>query len=314
MKKITFGISSLLFAISVGIASLAATAAPTPAASELLNNLPDGGAVIVVDVQKLLSSSLFSQGKLKSTLDKVQMEISKAGLNLADINTAALSFPAATFNDPTIVVSGAFNQQTLLSHLRDSDKTKIETQKYKNFDVYTIKEIANPTAHQMAFAFLDANTVVAGKSTEVQASIDARNGDKPNVTKNAKLMEGLSQNSASAIHFALEMTPGMTKGLENSGMPMPNFASLQLIFGDVDVASGIGVNASLRNDTADHAKEMTEQLGSLLNMIKGVLGASNDPKTSSIAELLKSLKITNDNVDVKVSVSLPVEMLNTFFK
>jgi hypothetical protein len=326
MKKITVVVLTLMLAITASVASLAAKPAPA-AGADLLSNLPDGGAVVVVDVQKVLGSSLFAQGKLKSMLDKVQAEISQAGLSLSDINSAAVSFSASKFSDPTIVVSGSFNQQTLLAHARDTGKVKITSEKYKTFDVYLVSESGNATtnlnqpdkssnsiANQMAFAFLDASTVVAGKPANVKASIDAHNGDKPNVTKNAKLMEGLSQNPASAVRFALQMTPDMTKGLENAGIPMPNFSSLQLVFGDVDMSNGIGVNASLRNDTAEHAKDMAEQLNSLLGMVKGFLSASDDPKIGSLATLLKSLKIANENIDVKINVSIPADMLAQLFK
>src|ERR1044072_7671881 len=96
-KKIIYSIVTLMLAISAGVASSSAKSAPAP--SDLLNNLPDGGAVVLVDVQKVLDSSLFTQGKLKSMLDKVQGEIGQAGLRLSDINAAAISFPAAKFGD-----------------------------------------------------------------------------------------------------------------------------------------------------------------------------------------------------------------------
>jgi hypothetical protein len=313
MKKITLITVTLMLAITASVANIAAKSTPA-AGTDLLANLPDGGGVALIDVQKVLDSSLFTQGKLKSLLDKVQSEVSQAGLKLSDINSAAISFSSGKFNDPTIVVGGSFNQQALLAHARENSKVKITSQKYKNVDLYTVSGSGSASTDQMTFAFLDATTVVAGKSTGVQASIDARNGERPNITKNAKLMEGLSQNTTSAIRFALQITPEMTKGLEGAGIPLPNFSSLQLVYGDVDMGSGIALNATLRNDTADHAKDMAEQLNSLLGMVKGFLGASNDPKIGSLGELLKSVKIANENVDVKVNVSVPAEMLAQLFK
>jgi hypothetical protein len=331
MKRITIIAFTLLLALSAGIASISARPAPF-AGSELLNNLPDGGAVAVFDVKAVLNSPLFTQGKLKSALDKVQTELSQVGLKLSDLNSAAISFPSGKFNNPTIVVNGAFNQADLLARAKDSGKVTLSSQKYKNFDVYAVTEVKAATAktpndsvtaanaataktpNDMAFAFLDANTVVAGNAASVRASIDARSGERANVTKNAKLMEGLSQNTLSPIRFALEVTPGMTKGLADSGIPLPNFSSLQMIFGDVSLAEGIGLNASLRNDTADHAKEMTEQLNSLLGLVKGLMGASNDAKMAPLVAAIKTVKVVNENLDVKVTASLPSDMLNQLFK
>ncbi len=317
MKRITIVAFTLLLALSAGIASISARPAPF-AGSELLKNLPEGGAVIVVDVKTVLTSSLFTQGKLKSTLEKVQTELSQVGLKLSDLNSAAISFPPGKFSDPTIVVDGSFEPAVLLARAKDSGKVKLEAQKYKTFDVYTVTEVTSSTVtsstakkvNDMAFAFLDANTVVAGNAASVRASIDARSGERANVTKNAKLMEGLSQTTLAPIRFALEVTPAMTKGFADSGIPLPNFASLQMIFGDVTLAAGIGLNASLRNDTADHAKEMTEQLNSLLGLVKTLMGSSDDAKMAPLVEALKTLKIVSENVDVKVTASLPAEMLS----
>jgi hypothetical protein len=317
MKRITIVALILMLAISAGIANSSARSA-LPAGSELLTNLPDGrGAVVLVDVPKVLGSSLFTQGKLKSTLDKVQTELSQVGLKLSDLNYAAISFSSGKFNDPTIVVKGSFNQADLLVRAKDSGKVKIESQKYKNVDVYSVSDIKAPAAktpNDMAFAFLDASTVVAGNAAGVRASIDARSGETANITKNVKLMEGLSQNTLSPIRFALEMTPAMTKGLTDSGLPLPNFASLQMIFGGVDLTENIALDASLRNDTADHAKEMTDQLNGLLGLVKGLMGASDDAKMAPLVAALKTLKIVNENLDVKVTASLPAEMLQQLMK
>lgn len=309
MKRITIVGLTLMLAISIGMANSAARSAP---ASELLNSLPNGSGVVLVNVRSVLGSSLFAQGKLKSALEKVESEISQVGLKLSDLDSAAISFSSGKFNDPTIVVNGSFDQANLLARAKDSGKVKISAQKYKNFDVYTATDVniaATKTPNDMAFAFLDASTVVAGNAAGVRASIDARSGETPNITKNAKLMEGLSQSAASPIRFALEVTPNMTKGFESTGIPMPKFSSLQMVFGSVNLDAGIALDASLRNDTADHAKEMTDQLNGLLSLFKGLMGSSDDAKMAPIIEVIKSVKVSNTNLDVKVTASLPADIL-----
>jgi hypothetical protein len=59
---------------------------------------------------------------------------------------------------------------------------------------------------------------------------------------------------------------------------------------------------------------MAEQLNSLLTMVKGFMGASDDAKMAPLVEAMKSLKIVNENVDVKVTASLPAEMLGQLLK
>jgi hypothetical protein len=302
-----------MLAIGIGMANSAARSAP---ASELLNSLPNGSGVVLVNVRSVLGSSLFAQGKLKSALEKVESEISQVGLKLSDLDSAAISFSSGKFNHPTIVVSGSFDQANLLARAKDSGKVKISSEKYKSLDVYSVTDIkasAAKTPNDMAFAFLDASTVVASDAAGVRASIDARSGETPNITKNAKLMEGLSQSAASPIRFALEITPDMTKGFENTGIPMPKFSSLQMVFGSVNLDTGIALDASLRNDTADHAKEMTDQLNGLLSLFKGLMGSSDDAKMAPLVEVIKSVKVSNTNLDVKVTASLPAEILAKIF-
>jgi hypothetical protein len=316
MKRITIVALTLMLAISAGIANSAARSAPVPA-GDLLNSLPNGKGVVLINAKAVLGSSLFAQGKLKAALEKVESEISQVGLKLSDLDSAAISFSSGKFNNPTIVVSGSFDQAALLARAKDSGKVTISSQKYKNFDVYSVADVKTATtkAHNdMAFAFLDATTVAAGNAASVRASIDARSGETPNITKNAKLMEGLSQSAASPIRFALEITPDMTKGLEGAGIPLPNFSGLQMVFGSVNLDAGIALDASLRNDTADHAKEMTDQLNSLLGLVRGLMGASDDPKMAPLVEVLKSVKVTNANADVKLTASLPAEILAQLLK
>jgi hypothetical protein len=314
MKRITIVALTLMLAIGIGIANSAARSAP---ASELLNSLPNGNGVVLVNVRAVLGSPLFAQGKLKAALEKVEAEISQVGLRISDVDSAAISFSSGKFKDPTIIVSGTFDQANLLARAKDSGKVKISSQKYKNLDVYSVTDVkaaAGKAPNDMAFAFLDASTVVAGNAAAVRASIDTRSGEVPNITKNAKLMEGLSQSAASPIRFAMEISPDMTKGFESAGIPMPKFSSVQMVFGSVNLDAGIALDASLRNDTADHAKEMTDQLNGLLSLFKGLIGSSDDPKMAPLVEVIKSVKVSNLNLDVKVTASMPAEILAQIFK
>ncbi len=320
MKKITILAMALLMAISAAVVNRAAQPAPQSGA-ELLNTLPDGKAAIIIDVQRVISSNLFSQEKLKNLLDKAQNETSQMGVKISDIQAIALSFPTSKFSDPVVAISGTLNQNNILAQLRDKQNVKVETEKYKGFDIQRVSETSKPDAsgkttlnNKTAFAFLDANTAVVGSSISVRAAIDVRSGDRPSLAKNAELMGALSQNSTAPINFALKMDEGMAKGLSNDSLPLPNLESLKMIFGAVELTNGVGLNATLRSDTAEHAKAMADQLNGLLTMAKGFLAASTDPKTASIGEALKSLSVTATDVDVKIVGNLPMDLIGQFLK
>jgi hypothetical protein len=317
MKKLSVFALTLVVAFAAIAAKISVRPTPAAANSDVLSLLPDGQAVIVIDVQGVLRSNLFSIEKLKNLLDKAQGEVTKAGFNLSDINTAAISFSGSQFNNPTVVVTGNFNQTQLLAHLREDSKVKVETAKYKGIDVYTATNVApvkGKTSDPLSLAFYDANTIVAGNVAGVRASIDTRNGEKPSINSNSKLMGGLSQNTTAPIRFAFSVNPEMTKKFSSEQIPMPSFDSVNLVFGYVEMSKGVDLNLTARNDTAEHAKNIADQLNSLLSMVKGFLGASDDPKMAGIVAAIKSVTIANTDIDVKITASVPIELLSQFIK
>jgi hypothetical protein len=319
MKRVALAAILLALAVSAGVNQISARAA-AQAGSDLLQALPDGSAVIVIDVHRMTTSNLWAavsaQSKVKTEIDKAQAEISELGVKLADIQTVALVFSAGDMNAPTVVVSGGFDQSDLLARLRANTKVSLTSEKYKNYDVFQVESVPAAGSDQSkdkprkkddgSFAFYDARTAVVGPASAVRASIDTKLGSRPSVAQNARLTEALAQNPGAAIRFAMEFTPSMASGLQSSQMPLPDFTSVKLIFGSVDVASGVDLIATLRNDTAEHAKNMAERFNSLLEMVRGYLGATNDPKTAPLVGALKSVSVTGSDVDVKITGCLPL--------
>ena len=328
MKRVALTAILLALAISVGVNQTSARTA-AQAGSDLLQVLPDGNAVIVIDVHRVTTSNLWAtisaQAKVKSQIDKAQAEISELGVKLADIQTVALVFPLGDKDNPTVAVSGGFDQNDLLSRMRSNEKIHLTSEKYKNFEIFKAESVATPSNDQSkdnkprkkddgAFVFYDAKTAVIGSDAAVRASIDTKLGSRPSVAQNAKLTEAIAQNPGAAIRFAMEFTSSMASGLQSSQMPLPDFASVKLIFGSVDVVSGLDLVATLRNDTAEHAKNMSDRLNGLLEMVRGYLGAANDPKTAPLVGALKSVSVTGSDVDVKITGNLPMEVFAQILK
>ena len=318
-----------MLAVVVLMAGSRVTTARTDAqtSTDLLQLLPDGNIVAVIDIQRMTTSSLWAtlstQPKVKSTLDKMQSDISEIGVSLSDIQTVALVFAGKDLSGPTVAVTGGFDQTSLLNHLRSNQKIKLTSEKYKNYDVYKVDSAPPPPPSgdgakagvpapqrkpdDTSFFFYDSKTAVVGSAASVRASVDTKAGTRPSVAQNAKLAEALAQNASAVIRFAINMTPAMANGLSSSQLPIPDFSSVNLIFGAIDVASGVDVNAILRNDTADHAKSVAERLNGLLMMVKGYLTSVSDPKMSAVSEALKSVSIVGNDIDVKITASLPQE-------
>lgn len=331
MRKIAFLIVLVAITVVAGV-TLSPVRSATPAVA-LLDALPDGTAVAVIDFQKIAGSSLWAtinaQGKLKSEIDKAQSEMAGLGVKLSDVHTVAVVFSAAGLNNPTVALTGGFEQNDLLTRLRASGKVKLTSEKYKDFEIYSVRSIpaavpskemsgtkpasarvATVTKDETSFVFYDASTLVAGSLEGVRASVDVKTGARPSITQNAKLTDALAQNPAAAIRFAFALTPGLTSGLQSGDLPV-DFSSITLIFGTIDVGSGIDLNATLRSDNAEHAKSISERLNALLTMASGFLGSMGDPKMAPIAEALKTVRIISADADVKITGNLPMELLNS---
>jgi hypothetical protein len=340
MRRFTVVAILLALAISAG-ANRTSVGAAAQSGAELLPLLPDGNAVIVIDMHRVTTSSLWSaissQDKIKSNLDKANAELSDLGVRLSDLQTVALVFPGASMNNPVVAVTGGFDQTDLLTRIRANAKIKLTSEKYKNYDIYQVESVptatkdqagankpaagsdnASPTAkpkNDGSFAFYDAKTVVVGSTESVRASIDTKAGARASVAQNAKLTEALAQNPAAAIRFALNVTPGLTSGIEASQLPLPDFSSVKMIFGSIDLASGIDLLATLRSDTAENAKNIADRLNGLLEMVRGYLSTmNNDPKLSGLVGALKSVSVTGSDIDVKISGNLPMEALAAILK
>jgi len=333
MKRILCVAILMALGVSAGL-KLASAQPEAQGGSRLLRYLPDGNAVAIVDFQKIAGSSLWAtinaQEKFKSAIDKAQSEMSDLGLKLSDLHSVAMVFPAAGMNSPAVALTGGFEQTDLLTRLRASGKVKLTSEKYKDFDIYSVRSIPatvpskNPsgtkpvsaslvtsTKDDTAFVFYDANMLVTGNLEAVRASVDVKTGARPAITQNARLMDALAQNRAAPIRFALALTPTMTSGLQSSDLPMPEFSSITLVFGTIDVASGIDLNATLRSDNAEHAKAIAERLNGLLTMARGFLGSMSDPKVAQIAEALKTVNVISADADVKITGNLPMDLLNS---
>ena len=331
MRKLTFSATLMILALMI-VTGTQGGAGREGRPADLLEILPDGGGVAVIDFQKITGSALWAsmgaQQKLSSLLNKAQSEIGDLGIKLNDVHTIVLGFPSSNLNNPTAAINGGFDQKELLDRLRSSSKVKLTSEKYKGFDVYKARSVAHADAkassvspkanaetfrNETSFAFRDASTIVIGATEAVHASIDVMTGARQSITQNSQLSDGLAQNPSAAIKFAILVTPSMTKGIQSSELPIPDFASLKLIYGSIDVTSGIDLNATLRSESAESAKTIADRLNGLLGMARGYLGATNNPKSAAIVDALKTVNITSLNNDVKITGSLTADLLSSLF-
>ena len=332
MKRTVFLSVLVVIALTAGVKM--GTVRSATAAVGLLDALPDGTAVAVIDFQKISGSSLWAtinaQDRLKSEIDKAQSEMANLGISLSDVHTVAVVFAGSSFNSPTVALAGGFEQADLLRRLRASGKVSLTSEKYKGLEIFKAKAVAATVRSKVAagaapartgktsvasdetsFVFYDASTLVAGSPEAVRASVEVKTGAKPGLAQNSQLSDALAQNPSAAVRFAVSLTPTITTGLKSADLPV-DFSSIKMVFGTIDVGSGIDLRATLRTDNAENAKSLSEKLNALLTMAGGLLGSLGDAKMAPIAEALKTVTITSTDNDVKIIGNLPMELLNSF--
>ena len=283
-----------------------------PSSTELLQFLPDGTGVVVVDFDKVTASTLWSSSQkgIRDTLEKFQPGISDL-VNPEDIRAVAVALEGLELKNVTGVVTGSFNQSEVLGRLKSNSRINLTSEKYKNLDLYHVGSSNASAKRDLAFAFYEAGTLIVGTPSGVRAAIDTKVTGKNSIAQNSKLTAALAEVQPAAVRFALTNTPAMTSGLQSGELPVPDFSTISLIFGTIDLGSGMDFNATLRSDTGEHAKSIAERLNALLSMAKGFLGGAGDPKFAPFLEVLKTVNISSAEADVKVTGNLPMEVLST---
>lgn len=304
-------IKATVLALSLTAAVVWAAQSAQPSSTDLLQFLPDGSGVVVVDFDKVTTSSVWSssanQKGIKDTLEKVQPGITEL-VNLSDIRMMVVAVGGFDLNNIAGVATGNFNQSDILSRLSANTKIKLSSEKYKGLELQRIAFLSGSgSGKDAAFAFYDATTLIAGTANGVRAVIDTKLSGKNSMAQNAKLTAALAEVQPAAIRFAFTPTSAIT----SSELPIQNFSSISLIFGTIDLASSVDLNATLRSDSGEHAKSIADSLNGLLSMAKGYLGAAGDPKWAPFAEALKTVNITNAEGDIKITGNLSMDLLNT---
>jgi hypothetical protein len=286
---------------------LAMFAVPSaPPEDDPLALLPHGNGAAIIEFQKITASELWSalstQSRLKDRLAAIERWMTTINIKMSDLRRVTLLIPSSGMKNLAAVLNGNFDREALLAWLQANPK--ISSEKYRDREIYLV---AGTRADQLAVSFHGSDAIIVGAASGVRLVIDAATGARPNLSGDEKLVSAINQSPQSPLRFALPFNPEMARALQSSRVPLPDFSSVNMIFGYADVASGANFALVLRNNNAEDARAMANQLSSILRMAIGFLGA--DPKTAPVAQSLKTVTINGDGADVRISGSLSNEAL-----
>jgi len=329
--KVRMIFAAVLSAVTLSAAAAAQTVGSSPTSQNLVDLLPASSAVVSIDVQKGLNDALpkllIGNPQLKAEVDQGLAEFrTKAGaeaLKFSDVvvGVGVQDVPgAAPKIMPVFIGRGDVSAAQVVARATAASKTPCTERVVSGKTVFicqmevSVKQKAKAAGtdpagkilKETAFVALDANTVAFGAVSRVIEAVEHRSSVNPTI-------KGLLKNSPTTVAaFAMENVDGLEKfvPLENDdvGKALQN---LRFMAGSADsVADGFVFNGLFRSADAASSKQLGSLLFGLQAIGKAVLGNSNRADQKMYGRLIDSLKITQAETDVSLSIALPQADVN----
>ena len=275
----------------------------------------DASVVAFANVREVMDSQLRQRLKAVLPQEQGQKEFEEqTGIDIErDIDYVVAAMTAANPNDPSglVVARGRFNTTKLETLVREHGGV-VEEYKGKRLvkaadldkgvDLGATGVTVTKAAHAVVLAFLESGLVGIGSEAAIKSAIDAQLSAH-SITSNNEMMELVSDidqgNNAWAVgRFDSIASQAKIPADIASKLPaVKTFAVMTHIDG--------GVSGSLRAETRDDASA-----DNLRQVVQGLLALgkmSNDPKAMA---LLNSLQLSGSGKTVKLSFSVPSEVLD----
>ncbi|MDQ1522225.1 MAG: hypothetical protein QOE47_149 [Pyrinomonadaceae bacterium] len=300
----------------------AATTTAQAATTALFASLPTSDAVMLVDVQRLLSEGLpraynnnpaelaranaeIDQFKTRTGIDARAFE--RVAVGVSYVQTAT----GKTLVETVAVARGKFNAATLVAAARPAANNRMTEEKYAGKTVYVFNVDAqvkllglfNARLSDVAFVALDANTIAVGKLERVRAAIDAHAGRgrvSPDIT-------ALATRDANALVGAGGNIPAwLTQNLDIGGGNLSaSIASVRQFYSTLaTTASGFNFLTALRTDSAGAAKTLSSTLTSLKSLAPFAIGQMAAPRARPLQSLVENTKVGAEGNDVLITLQL----------
>ncbi|MDQ1592714.1 MAG: hypothetical protein QOG71_3341 [Pyrinomonadaceae bacterium] len=306
---------------AAGAQAATATAQAATTTAALFASLPTSDAVMLVDVQRLLSEGLpraynnnpaelaranaeIDQFKTRTGIDARAFE--RVAVGVSYVQTAT----GKTLVETVAVARGKFNAATLVA-ARPAANNRMTEEKYAGKTVYVFNVdsqvkllgLFNARLSDVAFVALDANTIAVGKLERVRAAIDAHAGRgrvSPDIT-------ALATRDANALVGAGGNIPAwLTQNLDIGGGNLSaSIASVRQFYSTLaTTASGFNFLTALRTDSAGAAKTLSSTLTSLKSLAPFAIGQMPAPRARPLQSLVENTKVGAEGNDVLITLQL----------
>jgi hypothetical protein len=313
MKNKTAILFTLLLVI-FGFSSCAKATAPkagTAKATDLLALLPsDSRGVIVIDIHRLMQTEAAAKA-IAENQDKAKFDefVQTTGV---DPQKDVFYFVGAVLGDfgkqemdGVGLVNLNYDKEKLLALIR-KERGELTTEEYSGLTVY--KAAATGEKKPVSGVFLDESNVLFGTDAAVRKVIDVRQKKSDNVWKNQSLSGLLKGMNTSAMVWAgFSVPPDAMKEASSQNPMLGAFSGIQSLIVSFDYQNR-NVLAEIKAMSPDEAKN--KQMAEALAGFKA-LGAGAAAKEPLLGDLLNKVEISSASDHVKISASLPEELIQS---
>ncbi len=296
--------------VGIILLAVAVSAAVDPA---LLSLVPAGATAISGIQVEQSKASKFGQyvlGQISSDDPQMAKFIAATGFDprrdLSEIVAATTGTGATT--QAIVLGRGVFNPARILTTAQAAGAVITS---YSGVQLIGEKDSKSDNV----VGFLDASTAVMGTSTAVKAVIDGRNsGQKLDAATQNKVRDLASVNDA---WFVSTVPPSdfFAGKLGDSGVNQAMGGAN--LFQAVRAASGgvkfTAAGIQLSGEALTRSDQDATALADVIRFIAGLLQQAKDPKAQEAATLLQSLQLSTQASTLKLSLSLPEELVEQLF-
>lgn len=298
-----------------------ASAALSPAAfasGDAFALLPAGDVLMTIDAGTLINKTapqiLANSPKEKAEFEKGLTEVQeKSSIDPKKIELLAVSLMIPKGSEkPQFagVMTGSWDSAKLTEALKKDEKTKADrpTEQYEGQTIIINKK----DKEDVGVVVLDSTTLLMGSPVDmVKKAIDAKMGKGDTAAKDADLMAAFkSTKETGALRFAMKFPKEQMAG-ESEDLAK-HMAATKVLFGSLDVTSGLGIELIARTGSEAEAKPIHEDLTKLLDQAKTFLGGSEQMK--GVDSVLNSIVLSLNGADVKLAVNVPTSTIEEIAK
>ena len=287
----------------------ASSGAQSSSAAELLAQLPQGDAVIFIDVRRLLSDTLpvmlAEHPNLRRQVDAMTNHLNSLGLDLRAVDSMAVAFRFDREPRITSLVRGRFNASRVAS-------TAIRNARQQTLggrSLYT----DNGRREVWAAIALDTNTVAIGELEFVRAGVEAYDGRAGRVAP--EFVANATRTANAIIGFSARVPSSLAQSFGGGGNNefTQLLASIQQVSGAFVPAGNGGGELNLRARTENPAQ--AAELNTMLQSMRDAAARFADSRTegTSVAlprygiivssALIRSFNVATEGNEVLINAS-----------